>query len=263
MLISFKNLRSNIGKLFTVNQQISIVRFLSKFFWSLREYFLGVKIEYDDFFKENLKLVYKNSCLDKERLWNIYNFTKIHNRIFKDCKTYAVEFGVAKAASFICLANFLNQKTSLIGIDQFGEKNKKMIFNSKYDDHYKDFDPFGKKGLFKHVNKDSIKSYIKKNTKRNVKLISGIFPSELERKDEVFLKQLKFSFVHIDFDLYDSTIQAINFVFPRLKNNGFLIIDDYGMINQSGVKKACEDSLLDLNKTFLTSSGQLIYIHFN
>jgi len=49
----FKKLRSLIGRLFSENQQMIIVMYLSDFFWFLRKYFLSVEIEYPNEFLKN------------------------------------------------------------------------------------------------------------------------------------------------------------------------------------------------------------------
>ena len=64
--------------------------------------------------------------------------------------------------------------------------------------------------------------------------------------------------MHIDFDLYKPTIDCFNFVKNRLENKAILVVDDYNLINQEGVKKAIKDLKIDLNKSYQTSGGQLI-----
>ena len=52
------------------------------------------------------------------------------------------------------------------------------------------------------------------------------------------ITNLKFSFVHLDFDLYQSTMDTFNFIKDRLEKNAIILFDDYNLINQEGVKKA-------------------------
>ena len=72
------------------------------------------------------------------------------------------------------------------------------------------------------------------------------------------ISNLKFSFVHIDFDLYQPTIDCFNFIKERLVNNAIVVVDDYNLINQEGVKEAIKSLNVDLRKSFQTSGGQLI-----
>lgn len=260
--MDFSKLRSRIGKIFTVKVQIYLVRILSSIFWNLRKYFLGVQSDKVDLFNKNWKIIKKFSFIDKERNYNIYNLAKLHNEYFRNQKTYAIELGCVRGSTLISMSNFLHKECFIIGVDQFGENKDDLIINNIFDKHYKEYNPFGKKGVFENSDFNQIFSFFKNHsTRQNFKLINGVFPNKLQEKDINFLNNLKFSFVHIDFDLYESTLNSLEFILPRLKKNRILIIDDYNSINQTGVKQACKNSKLNLNKTFETSSGQLIYLN--
>jgi O-methyltransferase len=45
--------------------------------------------------------------------------------------------------------------------------------------------------------------------------------------------------LRLDGDLYESTIQALDALYPRLSPGGFCIIDDYSAV------KACEKAVID------------------
>ena len=64
--------------------------------------------------------------------------------------------------------------------------------------------------------------------------------------------------MHLDFDLYQSTIDTYDFIKDRLEKNAIILFDDYNLINQDGVKKAVRDLKVNLNKGIQTQSGQLI-----
>lgn len=260
--MSFRNLRSRIGKKFSVKVQMYLVRILSSIFWSLRKYFLGVENDKVNLFDKNWQIIKKFSFIDKERNYNIYNLAKLHNEYFKNKKTHAIELGCARGSTLISMANFLHEECFIIKVDQFGEYKDYLKINNIFDNHYRDYNPFGKKEIFENSDFNQIFSFFKNHSIReNFKIIKGIFPNKLHENDLNFLNNLKFSFVHIDFDLYESTLNSLDFVLPKLKKNGILIIDDYNSINQSGVKQACKNSNLNLNKTFETSSGQLIFLN--
>ena len=71
--MTFKKIRSLVGRLFSEEQQMKIVLLLSKIFWGLRKYFLGVEIVYPKVFLENWESIKINSSQDKE-----INFTYIN-----------------------------------------------------------------------------------------------------------------------------------------------------------------------------------------
>ena len=139
------------------------------------------------------------------------------------------------------------------------EEIKKNI--SKYDEHYHGkYKPFTKETRFKdfnhiEMNKNLNKILSEKNSK--LETLVGYFP-KLKKEDMDKIINLKFSFVHLDFDLYQSTIDTFNFIKNRLEKNAIILFDDYNLINQEGVKKAVKDLNIDLDRGIQTQSGQLI-----
>jgi O-methyltransferase len=59
------------------------------------------------------------------------------------------------------------------------------------------------------------------------------------------VKEKKFSFVHIDVDLYEPTFQSLEFFYPRLVNGGVIVCDDYNYNEFDGAKKAWDTYFAD------------------
>ena len=51
----------------------------------------------------------------------------------------------------------------------------------------------------------------------------------------------RFALVHVDVDLYQPTLDSLRFFFPRLKNGGVLVVDDYGWRDFPGAGKAVDE----------------------
>jgi len=81
---------------------------------------------------------------------------------------------------------------------------------------------------FSNTSLESIKQLLNKYD--DVHIIKGIFPES--GKDIV---DEKFSFVHLDVDLYKSTIDSLRFFFPKMVNGGIILIHDY---HSDGIQKA-------------------------
>lgn len=64
------------------------------------------------------------------------------------------------------------------------------------------------------------------------------------------VKNLKFSFVHIDVDLYDPTLKSLEFFFPKVVNGGIIVCDDYNSSEFDGAKKAWDNFFLDQKVSF-------------
>ena len=91
-----------------------------------------------------------------------------------------------------------------------------------------------------------------------VNIFAAYFPDTLLDDQLKKISNLKYSFVHLDFDLYKPTVDAIKFITPRLEKNVIILVDDYNFINQEGVKWAIKDTGISLDRCIQTQSGQLI-----
>ena len=84
---------------------------------------------------------------------------------------------------------------------------------------------------FSNTSIESIKKLLKKY--ENVHIIKGRFP---ESGTEIIDK--KFCFVHLDVDLYKSTIDSLRFFFPKMVQGGIILIHDF---HSDGIQKAFEE----------------------
>lgn len=100
-------------------------------------------------------------------------------------------------------------------------------------------------GEFKNTNITNVKNYLSKY--RNVKFYKGRFPETAEPIDK---KQ--FSFVHLDVDLYQSTLDCLEFFFPRMVKGGIILTHDF---HTKGVKKAFDEFFQDKNIPQIELSG--------
>lgn len=57
----------------------------------------------------------------------------------------------------------------------------------------------------------------------------------------------EFMFVHVDVDLYQPTLDSMSFFYPRLSDNGCIVIDDYGCSAFPGARKAVDRYLSEHN----------------
>jgi O-methyltransferase len=74
-----------------------------------------------------------------------------------------------------------------------------------------------------------------------------------ERFDEV--SDRKFSFVHIDVDLYQPTADSMAFFYQRMVNGGIILCDDYGFGTCPGATQAVNSFLTDKPEKILNLSA--------
>ena len=79
---------------------------------------------------------------------------------------------------------------------------------------------------------DSVKNYLKGYP--DIHFYKGLFPSTAQP-----VKDMQFSFVHLDVDIYGSTLDCLEFFYPRMSRGGVIISHDYP--NAVGVKKAFDE----------------------
>jgi O-methyltransferase len=70
-----------------------------------------------------------------------------------------------------------------------------------------------------------------------------------------------FFFVHIDVDLYQPTLDALSFFYPRLVSGGMMLFDDYGFLTCPGARQAVDQFLAEKPELLVRlSSGQAFFV---
>ena len=90
-----------------------------------------------------------------------------------------------------------------------------------------------KKNQFNDTSLEAVKDYL--SSYENVQIIKGEFPKTADS-----INDSKFSFVHLDVDLYKSTIECLKFFYPRLVQGGIILVHDY---HSDGIQKAFKEFL--------------------
>lgn len=71
------------------------------------------------------------------------------------------------------------------------------------------------------------------------------------------VESIRFSFVHIDVDLYRPTLDSLSFFYERLNKGGIIICDDYGFTTCPGAKKAMDEFFAEKTETvIMLTTGQ-------
>ncbi|HEY5311948.1 MAG TPA: TylF/MycF/NovP-related O-methyltransferase [Pirellulales bacterium] len=137
------------------------------------------------------------------------------------------ELGVYRGGSAKLLSSYKKHRTLHL-FDTFGGMPD---VNASIDLH--------KRGDFCDTSADSVTKYLAGFP--NVILHPGFFPDST--KD--LAADTRFCFVHLDVDIYESTLAGLNFFYPRLNAGGYLLSHDYSSISCPGVKKAFDEFFVD------------------
>ena len=75
------------------------------------------------------------------------------------------------------------------------------------------------------------------------------------------LDGMKICFAHIDLDLYQSILDSLAFVYPRLSSRGVIVFDDYGFASCPGARRAVDEFFRDKpEKPFVLDTAQAVVI---
>lgn len=106
-----------------------------------------------------------------------------------------------------------------------------------YDTYVDDYD--GVLGYFKDI--------------ENVRIIKSDFDGSQQIKG-------KFSFIHIDTDLYEPTLRTLEVFYPLMSKGGIILVHDYTHISCSGPQIACCNFFANKPEKVIKNESQGFYI---
>ena len=110
---------------------------------------------------------------------------------------------------------------------------------------------FWREKEFSKVDLESVREYLSRYD--NVFLYPGEFPATGDP-----IKHARFSFVHLDADLYTSTLASLQFFYPKLISGGIILCHDY---HSDGIKRAFGEFFKDSMKPIIElPSSQCIVV---
>lgn len=95
-----------------------------------------------------------------------------------------------------------------------------------------------KQGDFNDCSEGEVLSFL--SDCNNIVCKKGLFP-----ESATSIQLLRFSFVHIDVDIYQSVKDCCSFFYSRMVSCGVMLFDDYGFPTCPGAKKAVDEFFSD------------------
>lgn len=106
-------------------------------------------------------------------------------------------------------------------------------------------DPHFVAGQFAETNREKVEKYLAAFP--NIHIHQGFFPASAAG----IPPDQKFKLVHLDLDLYRSTLDGLRFFYPRLVRKGMIVSHDYGNLTAPGVKQAFDEFLSGTDEPLL------------
>jgi len=166
-----------------------------------------------------------------------------HYELFKmisDLPGHIVECGVFKGNSLLRFASFrdLLETTfsrKIIGFDSFGE-----FPDTSYEDDKKYLEGFVGEAGSSSISVEGLQKVLKHKNINNIELVKGDI---LETVPEYCKSNphLKVALLHLDVDVYEPTVTALEYFYDRVVSGGIIVFDDYGVF--PGETKAVDQFL--------------------
>ena len=189
-------------------------------------------------FNEYLKRFNEIKGLNTDRRWMLYQLMRLTEAVPGD----TAECGVYKGASsyLICRINqeAKNYNRLHFGFDSFEGLSKPTSWDGTY---WKKYDL--------SCTLDETKTNLSELD--NFIFHKGWIPEKFKE-----LENRRFSFVHIDVDIFEPTRDSIEFFYPLMNEGGIILCDDYGFTCCPGATEAIDNFLEDkLEKIISFSCG--------
>jgi O-methyltransferase len=170
------------------------------------------------------------AVLSMREMYNIYRLVKQTSKIEGDI----AEVGVYKGGSAKIISEAKGNK-KLHLFDTFGGMPET---DASIDQH--------NKGDFSDTSLEEVKKYL--SSYKDIFFHQGFFPASVAGSN---CDTLKYSFVNLDVDIYESTKSGLEFFYERLNKGGVLLSHDYNAISCPGVKKAFDEFFINKPETVI------------
>jgi hypothetical protein len=168
-----------------------------------------------------VKEILDRSLLGAQKLQNLQDIAAYV--LSKNLEGDVAECGVYKGGSAKVIASVFDSKKVFL-FDSFSGMREDDVFLEGH-----------KRGDFSDTNIEDVKRFL--SDRPNCLFFQGWLPDSA-----AFInRQQKFCFVHVDLDLYESTLSAVSIFWPRLVVGGVMVFDDWDWQRCPGVKKAVEE----------------------
>jgi hypothetical protein len=166
---------------------------------------------------------------DPIRVLQLVNLVETANMLEEG---HYIELGVHRGHTLRIIHRVMDPQKQLYGLDTFTgfDPRDVTVERTRYPDN-------GTKYGFHPTSVEGVRRYLEDGADAyNVKIVKGWFPESFRG-----LEEMRWRFVHIDFDLYEPVRQGMALLWPRIVPGGIVVVHDYGCLGFPGVKMAVDE----------------------
>jgi O-methyltransferase len=199
----------------------------------------------DTYFQIALQTVEGSTLLDPLRCYELWSLTRQSQKLGRGA---LIEVGawrggsgciVAKAADLCGIAERVYLCDTFRGVVKAGTNDTRY------------------KGGEHQAGKAEVEAQVHRMNLYNVEVLSGIFPDETGSA----ISDTQFRFAHLDVKTYQSTKDALDWLWPRLIPAGMVVFNDYGTYGCEGVTRLVNETNLLSDRIFIHNlNGHGIFI---
>jgi O-methyltransferase len=170
-------------------------------------------------FKRNFDPIRAHTLVSPERAWMLLHLMRHALALPGDF----AEFGVFRGGTALLAAGVLRDARETRALHLFDSFAGMPVTSAG--------EPFAQ-GDFGQTSEAAVRALVTP-TGANVKFHAGFIPDTFKG-----LEIPRLAFAHVDVDLYQSVLDSIEFVYPRLVPGGILVFDDYGFPSCTRAREA-------------------------
>lgn len=194
----------------------------------------------DETFSKVYESIRHNTLVDRTRCYAHYLLMEQIKKISGDI----LEVGVWRGGTAGLFAQLAPEKTIYLA-DTF----EGVVKSSEWE-HYED-------KAHSDTSEELVRDFLHGLNVSNFELLKGIFPEDTGSK----VQGKKFSYVHIDVDVYQSAKDTFEYIWEQVVLGGMVVFDDYGFISAcAGVHQFVNEIKGDNDKLFLQNLNGHAYI---
>jgi O-methyltransferase len=172
-------------------------------------------------FRDDYDKVYKNTLVDAYRCYELWSLAGQALRTPGDI----LEVGVWRGGTGV-LAALQARRVSPTAKVYLCDTFAGVVKAGAKDSYYKG-------GEHTDTSADIVRELVAQAGVENVEILVGMFPDDGGDS----LAQKRFSFCHIDVDVYESGRAVFEWVWPKLNSGGIVVFDDYGFFMCDGITR--------------------------